>query len=414
PSLKSLVTFEDVAVYFSQEEWGLLDVAQRHLYHNVMVENFELITSLGLLPRSPVEAKVGDDTESCSVSSIQVSLKKKNQQSLGPLLGCEFLDGVEGEEAHPKKNASVEEVLQEKPYSCGTSQTFTSTGSIVEGSPSDGIRTGMHIPEKLFKCSNYGKAFLKSSTLLNHLRTHSEEITFRCPTGGNFLEEKSTLGNQKLHTGEISHVCKECGKAFSHLSKLRKHHQKVHTGERPFECSECGRDFSQSSHLLRHQKVHTGERPFECSECGRAFSNSSTLIQHQKVHTGQRPYECNECRKSFSRSSSLIQHWRIHTGERPYECSECGKAFTRKSSLICHWRVHTGERPYECSECGRAFSSNSHLVRHQRVHTKERPYECIQCGKAFSERSTLVRHQKAHTRERMQEERKSHGQIVSI
>lgn len=50
------MTFKDVFVCFSREEWELLEEVQRSLYRDVMLENFALTASLGkafiLLPVS--------------------------------------------------------------------------------------------------------------------------------------------------------------------------------------------------------------------------------------------------------------------------------------------------------------------------------------------------------------------------
>ncbi|XP_058028091.1 zinc finger protein 723-like [Ahaetulla prasina] len=412
PNQESLVSFEEVAVSFSEEEWSQLDPDQKALHSEVMLENHRNVVSLGNNGQ--------ENHDSCEL--FQVINAKDGTEKFGIRIEFESHERNQSNNWNQDSSSSTDAPVQgflaqqEKiriKY-IGKSVKTVNEHYLIQNKGEDAIRHNrqnyngtfihflgnnfvtsqevIHTNKEPYKCLESGKHFGTSRQLTSHERIHTGEKQCSVAPVAHAAQSLQTAG-------EKSYKCMECGKTFTHSNGL-KYHKTIHSGEKPFKCMECGKTFAQCSYLISHKMIHTGEKPYKCMECGKTFAYRSKLNSHKMIHTGEKPYKCVECGKTFAQRSHLACHKKIHTGEKPFKCIECGKTFPHSNGLKYHKTIHTGEKPFKCMECGKTFAQGSYLACHKKIHTGEKPFKCMECGKTFTHSNGLKYHKTIHTGEK--------------
>ncbi|XP_028422852.1 zinc finger protein 646 isoform X2 [Perca flavescens] len=290
-----------------------------------------------------------------------------------------------------------------------------------ENSPRTGVQQSER-GDKCFMCDLCGRSYRHAGSLLNHKKTHSENL-HHCTLCLQTFPDPLTL---QIHSQMRRHCCPECGKTFCLVAHLQSH-MEVHAKDRSVVCSPCQQSFPNTASYQQHQDMHHRaqdlyqqgvDEPVNGNICWDSGINQTLVMDgvHKQVPpplshipgsiahsqksnesagTEEKSHVCEHCGRTYRHAGSLLNHKNSHkTGS--FFCSICQKEFTNLMALKNHRRIHTEPKRYQCLECGKAFRVSTQLICHRRIHTKEKPFACLLCDKSFSSKSNLRHHQKMH------------------
>ena len=169
----------------------------------------------------------------------------------------------------------------------------------------------------------------------------------------------------------VRHVCKLCGKQFTH--------------GRPFK-----------SHLQSHARADAC-----CRQCKESFKNEALFLHHNcaKELENAPKHICLRCNHETTSARKLSLHMRlVHkisvTSVANKSCALCGEVFTRRSLLYEHMLAIHYPGQTMCMKCGKILANFEELKEHTNTVHQRRP--CKQCTAVFFKKSSFQEHLMSH------------------